>query len=166
MHSCQTNRIPPIHTQNPALSAMLQPMAAIKGRSGPPGNQNVFRHGLAAVQQRRANGSLNSTEQSIREEPWLACSPTRAVRHRSAPPCACWQRSSRVMCPFWLPSIKPSRASSRTNEGESKSQGTSVAGWLQKTACRFSIGESPAVRDGKGRQIGIASGNHRRDDGR
>ena len=43
-------------------------MAGIKGKSGPPGNQNAFRHGLAAVQQRRVNGALNPTEQSIREE--------------------------------------------------------------------------------------------------
>ncbi|MGE5302922.1 MAG: hypothetical protein ACM3TN_06310 [Alphaproteobacteria bacterium] len=43
-------------------------MAGIKGKSGPPGNQNAFRHGLAAVQQRRINGALNPTEQSIREE--------------------------------------------------------------------------------------------------
>jgi hypothetical protein len=43
-------------------------MAGLRGRSGPPGNQNAFRHGLAAVQQRRINGALNPTEQSIREE--------------------------------------------------------------------------------------------------
>ena len=34
-----------------------QRMAGIKGKSGPPGNQNAFRRGLAAVQQRRVNGS-------------------------------------------------------------------------------------------------------------
>ena len=43
-------------------------MAGIRGRSGPPGNQNAFRHGLAGISQRRANGALNPTEQSIREE--------------------------------------------------------------------------------------------------
>lgn len=43
-------------------------MAGLRGKSGPPGNQNAFRHGLAAVQQRRINGALNPTEQSIREE--------------------------------------------------------------------------------------------------
>ena len=43
-------------------------MAGISGRSGPPGNQNAFRHGLAGIAQRRADGSLNPTEQSIREE--------------------------------------------------------------------------------------------------
>jgi hypothetical protein len=43
-------------------------VAGIRGRSGPPGNQNAFRHGLAGVAQRRADGVLNATEQTIREE--------------------------------------------------------------------------------------------------
>ena len=42
-------------------------MAGIRGRSRPPGNQNAFRHGLAAISERRVNRSLNATEQSIRE---------------------------------------------------------------------------------------------------
>jgi hypothetical protein len=43
-------------------------MAGIRGRSGPPGNQNAFRHGLAGISQRRADGVLNPAEQSILEE--------------------------------------------------------------------------------------------------
>ena len=43
-------------------------MAGIRGRSGPPGNQNAFRHGLAGIAQRRADGVLDPQEQSIREE--------------------------------------------------------------------------------------------------
>jgi hypothetical protein len=43
-------------------------MAGIRGKSGPPGNQNAFRHGLAGISQRRANGALTPAEQSIREE--------------------------------------------------------------------------------------------------
>ena len=43
-------------------------MAGIRGRSGPPGNQNAFRHGLAGISQRRANCALNPTEHSIQEE--------------------------------------------------------------------------------------------------
>jgi hypothetical protein len=46
----------------------LAHMAGIRGRSGPPGNQNAFRHGLAGIAQRRADGLLNPLEQSIREE--------------------------------------------------------------------------------------------------
>jgi len=43
-------------------------MVFLRGRSGPPGNQNAFRHGLAGIAQRRADGVLNPAEQSIREE--------------------------------------------------------------------------------------------------
>ena len=39
----------------------------IRGKSGPPGNQNAFRHGLAGIAQRRGDGVLNTAEQSIRE---------------------------------------------------------------------------------------------------
>jgi hypothetical protein len=43
-------------------------MAGLRGKSGASGNQNAFRHGLAGISQRRINGALNPTEQSIREE--------------------------------------------------------------------------------------------------
>jgi len=43
-------------------------MAGVKDKSGPPGNQNAFRHGLAAVAQRRANGALTPEEQMIRKK--------------------------------------------------------------------------------------------------
>ncbi|MGH6827014.1 hypothetical protein [Methyloceanibacter sp.] len=43
-------------------------MAGLAGKSGPPGNQNAFRHGLSRISQRRSNGALNPTEQSVREE--------------------------------------------------------------------------------------------------
>ena len=43
-------------------------MAGICGKSGPPGNQNAFRHGLAGISQRWVNGALTPAEQSIREE--------------------------------------------------------------------------------------------------
>jgi hypothetical protein len=43
-------------------------MAGVKGRSGPPGNQNAFQHGLASISDRRANGALSEAEQSIRQE--------------------------------------------------------------------------------------------------
>ena len=43
-------------------------MAGIRGRSGPPSNQNAFRYGLAGILQRRPDGVLNPTEQSVGEE--------------------------------------------------------------------------------------------------
>ena len=42
-------------------------MAGVKGRSGPPGNQNAFRHGLVALTNRRNAGALTPEEQDIRE---------------------------------------------------------------------------------------------------
>jgi hypothetical protein len=41
-------------------------MAGIRGKSGPPGNQNAFRHGLAGIAQRRADGILNPAEEERR----------------------------------------------------------------------------------------------------
>jgi hypothetical protein len=44
-------------------------MAGIKGKSGPPGNQNAFRHGLAAgIAQRRTDSTFTPAERTIREE--------------------------------------------------------------------------------------------------
>lgn len=44
-------------------------MAGLAGKSGPPGNQNAFRHGrLAAVHNRRAEGELTENERDIRAE--------------------------------------------------------------------------------------------------
>ena len=43
-------------------------MAGIRGKSGPPGNQNAFHHGLAGISQRRTNGALNHIEHSVRED--------------------------------------------------------------------------------------------------
>jgi hypothetical protein len=43
-------------------------MAGKKGHSGPPGNANAFRHGLAALQNRRAEAALTPKEQDIRAD--------------------------------------------------------------------------------------------------
>jgi hypothetical protein len=43
-------------------------MAGVKGRSGPPGNQNNFRHGLSAIEKRRQAGVITEAEESIRAE--------------------------------------------------------------------------------------------------
>jgi hypothetical protein len=40
----------------------------IKGRSGPPGNQNAFRHGLAAIEKRQEAGLLAPLDESIRQQ--------------------------------------------------------------------------------------------------
>jgi hypothetical protein len=43
-------------------------MAGKKGQSGPPGNANAFRHGLATFRRRRAEGELTEDEQNIRAD--------------------------------------------------------------------------------------------------
>ena len=40
----------------------------VKGRSGPPGNQNAFKHGLAAIQKRREESITTEYEDSIRQQ--------------------------------------------------------------------------------------------------
>ena len=40
----------------------------VKGRSGPPGNQNAFRHGLAAIEKRQDTGLLAPPDESIRQQ--------------------------------------------------------------------------------------------------
>ena len=43
-------------------------MAGVKGRSGPPGNQNNFKHGLAAIQKRREERITTEHEESVRQQ--------------------------------------------------------------------------------------------------
>ena len=56
------------HGKKPGPRAKLQSMAGLRGKSGPPGNQNAFRHGLAAVNNRRVQGDLTEKERDIRAE--------------------------------------------------------------------------------------------------
>ena len=43
-------------------------MAGVKGRSGPLGNQNAFRHDLAAIQKRREESITTVYEDSVRQQ--------------------------------------------------------------------------------------------------
>jgi len=43
-------------------------MAGIHGRSGPPGNQNAFTHGLAGIAQRRANPAFSIPQNNQSEK--------------------------------------------------------------------------------------------------
>ena len=38
-------------------------MAGLKGKSGPPGNMNAFKHGLAAIQKRREESITTEHEE-------------------------------------------------------------------------------------------------------
>jgi hypothetical protein len=43
-------------------------MAGLKGRSGPPGNMNAFKHGLAAIQKRREESIATDHEEGVRQQ--------------------------------------------------------------------------------------------------
>ena len=40
----------------------------VKGRSGPLGNMNAFKHGLAAIQKRREEGVPTEHEETVRQQ--------------------------------------------------------------------------------------------------
>ena len=48
-------------------------MAGLKGKSGPPGNMNAFKHGLAAIQKRREESVTTEHEESVKaaDSRWL-----------------------------------------------------------------------------------------------
>src|SRR5262245_58191561 len=43
-------------------------MAGLKGKSGPPGNMNAFKHGLAAIQKRREESVITEHEENVRQQ--------------------------------------------------------------------------------------------------
>jgi hypothetical protein len=43
-------------------------MAGLKGKSGPPGNMNAFKHGLAAIQKRREESVTTEHEENVRQQ--------------------------------------------------------------------------------------------------
>ena len=43
-------------------------MAGLKGTSGPPGNMNAFKHGLAAIQKRREERITTEHEENVRQQ--------------------------------------------------------------------------------------------------
>ena len=42
-------------------------MAGLKRKSGPPGNMNAFKHGLAAIPKRREESITTEHEESVRQ---------------------------------------------------------------------------------------------------
>src|SRR4030095_2831183 len=43
-------------------------MAGLKGKSGPPGNMNAFKHGLAAIEKRREESVTTEHEEGVRQQ--------------------------------------------------------------------------------------------------
>src|SRR5262245_31763080 len=55
-------------TENESLHLGQNEMAGLKGKSGPPGNMNAFKHGLAAIQKRREESVTTEYEENIRQQ--------------------------------------------------------------------------------------------------
>jgi hypothetical protein len=49
-------------------SKMERAWLEMKGKSGPPGNMNAFKHGLAAIQKRREESIATEHEESVRQQ--------------------------------------------------------------------------------------------------
>src|SRR4029453_1506649 len=55
-------------TENESRHLGQNEMAGLKGKSGPPGNMNALKHGLAATQKRREEGVATEHEESVRQQ--------------------------------------------------------------------------------------------------
>jgi hypothetical protein len=62
-------------------------MAGLKGKSGPPGNMNAFKHGLAAIQKRREEAVTTEYEENVRQQILDGLIAARAgmIRYRRPP---------------------------------------------------------------------------------
>src|SRR5262245_2234229 len=48
--------------------ARIPGRGGVKGRSGPPGNMNAFKHGLASIQKRREEDVPTQHEENVRQQ--------------------------------------------------------------------------------------------------
>jgi hypothetical protein len=55
-------------------------MAGLKGRSGPRGNMNAFKHGLAAIQKRREESITTEHEENVRQQLYRADQGDQVIR--------------------------------------------------------------------------------------
>src|SRR5262249_13956800 len=67
-------------TENESRHPGQNEMAGLKGKSGPPGNMNAFKHGLAAIQKRREGSII--TEHEEQQSVFLGMRFNRVLLHR------------------------------------------------------------------------------------
>jgi len=60
-------------------------MAGLKGKSGPPGNMNAFKHGLAAIQKRREESATTEHEETVMQQILEGLIADKVSRYRRPP---------------------------------------------------------------------------------
>ncbi len=140
-------------------------MAGITGKSGPPGNQNAFRHGLAAVNNRRAEGELTAGERDIRADILAGLIADSGGEAQIS-------TATRILAEIISSDVALLVTFNQAIEGVIKNNQKARANpkalaqldGYKRPLVGSPVGESPAVRDGKSRQNGVAAGDYRRDD--
>ena len=140
-------------------------MAGICGKSGPPGNQNAFKHGLAGITQRRANGALTADEQAIREDILAGLIADKGGEQQIG-------TAERILAEIISSDVALLVTFNQAIEGVIKNnqkarqnpKALAQFGRLQKAAGQLFIGKPSAVRDGESQQGRNAPGNHRRNE--
>ena len=143
--SGKTNRAQ-IRGKDPGAGANLQSMAGLRGKSRPPRNQNAFRHSLAAVHNRRAEGELTENERDIRAEilAGLISDSGGEAQIRTATKILAEMISSNVA--LLVTFNQAIDGVIKNNQKARQNPKVSSIGQLQTASGRLVVGESPAVR--------------------
>src|SRR5262245_26594575 len=99
-------------------------MAVLKGKSGPPGNMNAFKHlGLAAIQKRREESVTTEHEENVRQQILEGLIADKGGDQQVSTATRILARLSPVTPPGSWFSTVPSITSSRTIRRRDKIQG-------------------------------------------